>query len=395
MFPFRQIMIITSGVLVTAASCLASWTQFQGNAAHTGDVPGFIDPALISHRWSLNATDIAENASFTPGLASDDTQLFLTWRANATFNAVSSVDLKTGVLGWEWRFTGKDGETMSAPAYADGRVFVHRWGHSSSCGVDCHDKPRLFGIDAVNGVQLFDQTHAGQWFSGGRPTPEGDRVFVAGGYFGGLDAYNASTGQIEWFAGMPQEYGWIPAADQDYVYVSFNDTLTVLDRAGGTVQTIGTLSGPSYSSSTPVVAGQNEVYLPRHFRLTRINALDGQIAWTYSNHTVGNDGNLGAAVHGEAVYANLSGFLHAIDRQTGELLWKWVPGSLLTSYVVSVDHYLIVGTDSTTYIIDTLLHDAVASVPVGAVWLWWVRRCWFQGPIRCTPAWSRSPPPCW
>ena len=128
----------------------------------------------------------------------------------AMFTAVSGVNalnIATGSEVWEWQYPGNDAEELSPPSYENGKLYVHRWGHSSSCGITCNDKPRLLGIDAANGQQLFGTIHAGQWSSGSRPTPSGGNVYVAGGYYGGLDNYNGTTGNIQWFAGMPQEYG--------------------------------------------------------------------------------------------------------------------------------------------------------------------------------------------
>ncbi len=344
----------------------ASWTQFQGNAGHTGVVPGAFNPLNTTFAWSLDAASLSPGAAFTPGLASDDSQIFLSWRSgNQTSNSVVSLDLMTGQKNWVWRFVGKDAETMSAPAYANGRLYVHRWGHSSSCGIGCHDKPRLFGINAQTGQQLFDQTHSGQWSSGGRPTADGDRVFVAGGYYGGLDAYNAVGGGIDWFANMPQRYGWIPAADNQSVYTSFNGGLTVVNRNSGALTgSISNPNGPNYSSSTPVVVDASEVYAPTSRSITRFDSTTETVTWNYTT-TLPGSGNLGVAVHGNAIYANLSGVLHVIDRQTGALLWDWSPGEALTSNVIATDGHVFVASASRTYAVDQILREDVWFTPAG------------------------------
>jgi hypothetical protein len=197
--------------LLFARFAAAEWSQYQGNAGHTGYAPSCCLPAETTPNWTVRTVafkDPTPAYRFTPGVASDGDKLFVSWLGHpATVNGVSALSISTGAELWEWTYQGNDSEDISAPAYDNGRLYVHRWGHSSSCGIDCHDKPRLLGMNTTMGAQIFDQTHAGQWSSGGRPAALDGQVYVAGGYYGGLDNYDGATGQIEWFAGMPQEYG--------------------------------------------------------------------------------------------------------------------------------------------------------------------------------------------
>jgi PQQ-like domain len=239
-FP-RCSRLLSLGLVLFFAAHAVAWNQFQGNAGHTGYAPASGVPQLETPTWthkSIRFLDPTPATRFTPGIASDGENVFLSWHGwPSAVNGVSALNIATGVEDWEWTFTGNDAEDISAPAYENGRLYMHRWGHSSSCGIGCHDRPRLLGINAHNGQQLFDQTHSGQWSSGGRPTADGGQVYVAGGYYGGLDNYDGVTGHIEWFANMPQEYGWIPAVGKNKVYTSFNGNLTVVDKATGSQQT--------------------------------------------------------------------------------------------------------------------------------------------------------------
>ena len=241
---------------------------------------------------------------------------------------------------------------------------MHRWGHSSSCGITCNDKPRLLGIDAHNGHQLFDQTHSGQWSSGGRPTPDGGQVFVAGGYYGGLDNYNGVTGHIQWFASMPQEYGWIPAANNDKVFTSFNGHLTMVDKATGSQQLLLAPSGGGYGSSTPTAVGPHEAYVPWGNVITQFDPTNRYATWEYKIPS-GGIYNHGIAIGDGALYVNFGATVKALDRHSGGFLWEWTAPTTLTSNVVLTNSHLFVGNESETFAINLATHTKDWSAPYG------------------------------
>lgn len=351
----RSLPILFSlGLLLAPRFAAAEWSQFQGNAGHTGYAPSCCLPTQTTPNWTVRTVafkDPTPAYRFTPGVASDGDKLFVSWLGHpSTINGVSALNIATGSELWEWTYQGNDSEDISAPAYDNGRLYVHRWGHSSSCGIGCHDKPRLLGMNTTMGAQIFDQTHSGQWSSGGRPAALDGQVYVAGGYYGGLDNYDGATGQIEWFAGMPQEYGWIPAAHGDKVFTSFSGHLTVVNKSTGAQQTLLAPSGGGYGSSTPVVVSANEAYVPSGNLITQFDPANKYATWEYK---VGNQwlANQGLAIGGDALYANFGSVLKAIDRETGLLLWEWTAPVQLSSNVIATNTHLFVGNNDTTYAI--------------------------------------------
>lgn len=350
-----NIVLFTVMLLLTSTCCQelhAAWSQFQGNAQHTGYVSMSGVPQQSVPNWTAETVpfmDPTPAVRFTPGIASDGDSVFISWVGSpSTINGVSALNIQTGVEKWEWIFQGNDAETISAPAYDSGRIYVHRWGHSSSCGIGCHDKPRLLGIDASNGQQIFDQTHSGQWSSGGRPTAINGEAYVAGGYYGGLDNYNGQTGAIEWFANMPQRYGWIPAADDQHVYTSFSGNLTMVDIAtGNSVATLLAPNGGGFGASTPTVVNRNEVYVPIGSLVTQFDPANRFATWDYQGST--GSANHGIAVDDEAVFLAFTNSLDVVDRQTGQLLWRWASPTALTNNVVLTDTHVFVSGNNNTY----------------------------------------------
>jgi hypothetical protein len=344
------ILVITLTTHARAAN-VAVWTQYQGNAGHTGYVPGNGLPASTAPTWSFETVrffDPTPALQFAPGVASDGKNVFLSWVGQSEgVNGMNALDIETGAEQWEWIFVGNDSETVSQPAYSNGKVYVHRWGHSSSCGVTCHDKPRLLGIDASTGMQLFDKVHSGQWSSGGAPAAEGGNVFVAGGYYGGLDNYNGTTGAIVWFAGMPQTYGWVPAADSNHVYTSFGGDLTVVNRATGTSRNLIAPHGAG-SYADPVVAGPNEVYAASSRTVTQFDPINGYPTWDYQRTS--GVVRQGLALGPTSLYVNFDNVLVALSRSTGQELWTLpVPSGRFMRNLVLTDTHLFVGSETETF----------------------------------------------
>ena len=367
LFKTLALIAIVSSI---ATPTIAAWTQFQGDAGHTGYAVSSGVPQLTLPTWTVTTVrffDPTPAVRFYPGIASDGQNVFVSWLGNpSTVSGVNAVNIATGAEAWEWKFSGNDAEELSAPAYENGKLYVHRWGHSSSCGVTCNDKPRLFGINATNGTQLFDRTHSGQWSSGGRPTASGGNVYVAGGYYGGLDNYNGATGNIDWFASMPQEYGWIPAAYGDKVFTSFFGNLTVVNKTTGGAQTLLSPTAGGYNASTPTVVSPNEAYVPYANTITQFDPANNYATWQYKILN-GSVANQGMAVGNSALYANLGSSVTAIDRKTGNFLWAWPTSDFTTSNLVLTNTHLFVASSTTTYAISLATHATDWSAPYGGL----------------------------
>src|SRR5262249_35114675 len=104
-----------------------------------------------------------------------------------------------------------------------------------------------------------------------RPTVIDQQVFAAGGYYGGLDEYDAITGTKLWSKTVNQQYGWIPAADASrvYVYMGYASAspgpspgrLYAFNRVGGAsaFTILNTEDTFRSNTSSPVVGDMNDV----------------------------------------------------------------------------------------------------------------------------------------
>ena len=90
----------------------------------------------------------------------------------------------------------------SSPLYANGQVYVEAEGASTG---GAH--PAVNSYSGVAGVEIFSTAIASQGTSSGGPTVSGDMVFAEDGIFGGLFAFDASTGSRIWNIELPQRHG--------------------------------------------------------------------------------------------------------------------------------------------------------------------------------------------
>ena len=186
-----------------------SWSQFQGNATHSGYIPLTIHSERIQPLWMVTNTQLGQT-SFVQGVATDADHVYLTgYNAKRHLRRHRSQRFyRGGVLASVFQLPF--GRSVSSPSVGNGTVYVHQWGHSGVAGGNPSQYPYLTGMDAGTGTIRFATSHSGQWNSGSRPTVAGNQVFAAGGYYGGLDSYDAQTGARTWFAPVNQQYGWIP-----------------------------------------------------------------------------------------------------------------------------------------------------------------------------------------
>ena len=365
----------------TASPALAQWSQFQGNAGHTGYVAGSIDAPSLKPLWSIEAPDYTAG----PG---DRSVAILNGDVYATMldgygprgpYLLNRFDGQDGSLIWQEAIPANSHSGVSAPTVAGDTVYVHHWGHSGSSGSSFpEDYPALVGFNADTGDQLFWTTHSGQWSSGSRPTVLGDQVFAAGGYYGGLDAYSLD-GDSLWFHEVNQQYGWIPAADDDNVYVYMGEasaspgpstgSLFVIDRETG--QRRSTILHPNsdgtfYGQLQSVMLGGrgDALALTYNAHPARDNSstlvsfdISGQsILWEREGEFSGN----GAVANGMIAIPDQNA-LRFLDQDTGADLWSW-SGDYIFDNVILTDEYAFVNALDAVHAIDLQTRQSVWSV---------------------------------
>ena len=379
------VVVVATLALCPRSEARAAWLQFQGDAGHTGYVPGAYQPTTFGQRWSITAPPYS-GASGDRAVAIDGGRVYATILDGYSFSGpynVVALDLASGAEQWKRVLAGNSHSGVSAPSVMNGRVYVHKFGHSGSSGSTYPDDyPQLVGLDAANGAPLFATTHSGQWSSGSRPTPIGGQVFAAGGYYGGMDAYNATSGANTWYAAIPQQYDWTPAADASRVYVYMGYASASPGPSPGRLFALNRVTGAKefeilHPQSTSTYYGElQNVVIGGHDDamamtpgsiapgtgsiLVNFDLVDRDIRWQLGGNWSGN-----LAVHDGLLAVPEGAKLSFLDQATGQRLWSWSSPAGSLRQAILTDNLAFVSSSSATYAIDLSTRQSVWSVPIG------------------------------
>ncbi|MCC7084350.1 MAG: PQQ-binding-like beta-propeller repeat protein [Pirellulales bacterium] len=343
------------------AGVLVPWTQFQANSAHSGHVAGTI--SLPTPLWNVPNASIGD-VGFVPGVVTDEQRVYVTAYSHNSggysYFDVVALNRTNGVKQWSRQLASYSGE-ISAPAVGNGMVYVHQWGHSGISGGNAAQYPYVTGLNANTGAIQFATSHSGQWSSGSRPTVSGNLVFAAGGYYGGLDAYNAAVGGLAWSTGVNQQYGWIPAADSEHVYVYMGPASASPGPHTGTLYSFNRTNGSlafkilnptdtfTLHNGTVFLGGQNDAITRSRSGLTSFDLNAQTVRW----QALGNYSGAMAIDQG-TVYAANGIELSLLDEATGQKVNSWFapPSESLEGNLLLTDNVIIAGTTKGTYVID-------------------------------------------
>lgn len=311
----------------------SSWPMYQGNKEHTGYLPISIKPdqanVLFSHQIgsgrALNPVTVADGKVFASLSVrfNDEDQMFV-------------LHSLTGDTIWKRGFGSVN--SVNPPSYAYGNVYIQTGNHGSDT--------YLHAFDAATGDYVFRSPHAAQWERYFAPTIDEGVVYVNGGYYGGMYAFNAYDGTQLWFAGLPQYDQWTPLVGPNYAYAylgEYQPALYALDKATGAVAfrvDDNNFSWSGWSMNTAPVLGDNGlIYAIHNGRVLAFDPAQPAIHWEKTFSQVAGQ----PSYHDGVVYARSSGQIFAIDGETGDLLWQWIaPVTNLRSTIIITDSHLIV-----------------------------------------------------
>lgn len=333
----------TALLLAMRSGAESSWPMYQGNPGHDG----YLATALAPEQFSLNWQRAVASQPLNP-VTTAEGKVFVSLYGYFNSQGLQVLDAATGEMLWSKDF----GRVFSVnpPAYANGIVYIQTGNH----GNDTY----LRAYDADDGSLVFQSKHSAQWERYFAPTIYDGTVYIDGGYYGGMYAFDASDGTQLWFRGLPQYDQWTPAVDEEHAYAyvgEYTPGLYVLDRASG--QLLHRIDDPNFDwngwsmNLAPVLGGAGDVIAIHDGRLIRFDLDARNIAWELSRHFVGQP-----CVARGVIYAIDSGALTAWDQLTGTLLWSWAPVENLTESVIVTDTHVIVGSSQSTYVVNVDTH---------------------------------------
>ncbi len=338
---------------VGADELAAYWETYQGDERHSGYVPVSLEPEVFSLRWQR---EIAPERVLNPVTAADG-KVFVSLQSYFTAgDSLFVLDSRDGEPLWSRGFG--DVFSVNPPAYGYGNVYIQTGDHGSNT--------YLWAFDAATGAQVFQSPHAAQWERYYAPTIYDGSVYVNGGYYGGMYAFDAFSGASQWFVGLPQYDEFTPAVDEERVYAyvgEYTPGLYVVDRETGQLE--HRIDDPNFDWNgwsmdlAPVLGGMDDVVAIHDGRLIRFDLATRKIGLELREKFTGQP-----SVAKGVVYAINDGSVQARDEASGALLWSWRPasGAASGSLIVTDTHLLVVAGDA-THAVELLSGESVWSHP--------------------------------
>jgi hypothetical protein len=345
-------------------SGVPGWATYQGNASHTGFVPVTLDPTLFAYRWVWQTPSTATNASTLSTLTVAGGQVYVD--SGSMLYALKEFDNSSL---WSHDFSNiiyVSGfpAALNPPAVSGANVYV---------ATSAQTATYMFGLKASDGTQLFQTAFAAQWEHYLAPTIRSSVVYTDGGEYGGMYAFDGTSGTQDFYATEQQYDEWTPAVDASYAYAYTGGILSWLNNTTGVA--VGSITDPTFQWSgysihgAPVLGAANSIIMvnvgnPNANSLVDFNTSTSTVAWS----TVGPYGGNPAYAGGVIYATNKTPMrLEARAEADGTLQWSWsAPTSAETSYVGDVlvtNNLVFLSTNTTIYAIDTTTHQSVWSMP--------------------------------
>lgn len=334
------------------ASDLTSWPMYQADSRHTGFLPVTPTPSRFQLLWQRNL-----GLPLNP-VSAGDGRVFCTPITYFAGNSpLFALDAANGATLWSTNFGGVF--SVNPPSYAYGNVYVQTGNHGSDTW--------LHAFDGATGERVFRTPHSAQWERYFAPTVQDGKVYLNGGYYGGMYAFDALTGGQLWFRPLQQYDQWTPGIGGDYAYAyvgEYSPGLYALRRSDG--QPAFMIPDPQFDwngwsmNLAPVVGAHDDVLAIHDGRLISFDVAGRSIRWQTASGFTGQP-----SVANDVIYAIDGGVLVALDEQTGASIWSWAaPSGALQRAVVVTASLAFVTSATHTYAVSLDDRSAVWSHPV-------------------------------
>jgi len=344
----QRVVTIVDG---DSLSVTGTWPMFQADSAHTGHINAILEPATFALRWSKT---VAAGRALNP-VSGGDGRVFVTTLTYFTGGqALFALDARDGEILWSKEFGSVN--SVNPPSYAYGNVYVQTGNHASDTW--------LHSFDAASGDRVFKSPHSAQWERYFAPTVVDGVVYINGGSYGGMYAFDAFAGTQKWFRGLAQYDQWTPAVDATRAYAYTGGIFSALDRQTGAV--LFTIQDAHYDwngysmNLAPVLGTMDDSFAIHDGRLISFDLATRGIRWEKDANFTGQP----SLAHG-TIYAISGGRLSALDERTGGTIWSWqAPEGALSGPILLTESHALVCSASRVHAVDLLTRADAWSYPV-------------------------------
>ena len=332
----------------TAASLAGDWNTYGNGPAHTGYFPGGLGNATFSTRWVTNISGLTQPLQ---QVAVAGGRIFVSaYQLFGSGNFAALVETN-GQPIWSCNFPSV--LSLNPPTYDAGNVFVERIYPGSSSSV--------WSFNAANGATNWVALLNAQFATCLPPTIANGRVWVEGGYNGGMYAFNETNGAQFFFTKLDNIDAWDPTWYNGRIYTWVAGNFREHEPQTGTVlwSTNLTWSWSGYDMNRTVAAADGLAFFTGSGALFGVDLTGRAVAWAATNSFTGTP-----AVANGVVYAIVGSSVLAYS-EAGQYLGSYNADTALTWQPIVTDDVLIVASSSATYIFDLCTGNLRQEFPVG------------------------------
>lgn len=296
-------------VPVSITSSTFTWTTQGNSPAHTGVGTGSLTNfAVPMQTWSqtfpatLHAPVVANGLIYTS--------------AESYFDSMKlwAVPLASGGIAWEKEFPY--GFSLNPPTVVGESLYLQRGNHGGDS--------QLFKLNATTGVTIWSSPFYAQWERYLAPCVANGKVYVNGGSYGGMYAFDDATGTQDWFVSRPQFDGWTPAFANGRLFSYVNNSFIEHSLSDGStlweVQLPKQWGGYTMSTTATIIGNVAVAVDYVGGTVTAIDLSTKTIRFTRTNGHIGV-----ASAQGNSLFVLSTGGLDEINLATGALI-RTYPG---------------------------------------------------------------------
>lgn len=345
-----------------------NWTTYGSSVFHLGHHPAALGTHFFIPDWERRypLTRIISRALQVDGRIyhSEQARPGTGLGLPPLMNRIFALDADTGDEIWSIE---PGGGTINPPTYFEGRLYVQ---------VNGREEGDLIALDAESGDTIWRAPFALQSGTYREPAVTAEGIYINGGRFGGLYAYEPD-GTERFFSNTSGTTLWTPTFRQGRLFSWVDNLFTEFDKDTG--ERVWELFIPAATegfirSSGVVAALDGSVILTAPGQVIHLDINSREILWESSSPIGEIEGFTDAAIYQNKVFVLTSAGASSFDLQTGDLLRNYEIEDVLSSndriaseVPLLLNDHLIFATLTQTFIFSVETGKLLQTLPVGGM----------------------------
>ncbi|MFC2167887.1 PQQ-binding-like beta-propeller repeat protein [Acidobacteriota bacterium] len=322
-----------------------SWPIFRGDSALSGIAEDRV-PDKLSLLWSFNTESYIISS---PVIGSESVYI------GSTDGKIYSLDLITGRE--VWTFDTED-DIEASPLLLDDAVYI---GNLSG---------EFFCLDALSGLELWRYKCGSSIYGSAnfvRDSSGQNAKILVGSYDNRMYCFDAVAGELLWVYETDNFINGAPSTDGIHVvFGGCDEILHIISVSDG--QKAGEVWAGSYIPGSAAIV-DNQAYLGHYDnQLVAIDLVEEEVIWTYEDREhPGPFFSSPAVTKDRVVIGSRDGYMHCVDRKTGEKIWDFQTFDEIDgSPVIAGDKVIFGSIDGRLYIVNLKNGEKIWSYEIGA-----------------------------